>query len=86
MRYKDIKKMLNNITNSVLSDMLKDFILHDMISRKQYNEISMRVEYSLTKTGKGVLPILKQICDWSLSHKHTNIDNQLPIYEWAAFR
>lgn len=49
MRYNEIRKELGNITDAVLSAMLKELIAGELISRTQYNEIPPRVEYSLTK-------------------------------------
>ena len=62
MRYTEIKKELNNITDAVLASMLKELIADEMISRTQYNEIPPKVEYSLTEKGRSVLPILQNIC------------------------
>ena len=35
-----------------------------LIIRKEYPQISPKVEYSLTDKGRTLLPILKQVCDW----------------------
>ena len=64
MRYKQLKKELNNITDTVLASMLKDLIADGLIARTQYNEIPPRVEYALTDKGRSVLPILQSICAW----------------------
>ncbi len=52
MRYNELKKILGNITDAVLSEMLRELIENDMVDRNQYNEIPPRVEYSLTEKGK----------------------------------
>jgi DNA-binding HxlR family transcriptional regulator len=52
------------ISKKVLTQQLKQLELDGLISRKQYNEIPPRVEYSLTDFGKSVLPILDRICEW----------------------
>ena len=61
LRYNGIRKELNNITDAVLAAMLKEMIADGMISRKSYNEIPPRVEYTLTDKGESVLPILQSI-------------------------
>lgn len=43
MRYKQLKKELSNITDTVLAAMLKDLIADGLIARTQYNEIPPRV-------------------------------------------
>jgi len=62
MRYNEIRKELNNITDAVLAAMLKELVENNIILRTQYNEIPPRVEYSLSDIGKTVLPILESIC------------------------
>ena len=78
MRYNEIRKELGNITDAVLSAMLKELIAGELISRTQYNEIPPKVEYSLTQKGKSVLPILQSICQWSRTHTLDNLDKKLP--------
>ncbi|ALF21534.1 helix-turn-helix transcriptional regulator [Fusobacterium animalis] len=78
MRYNEIKKELNNITDAVLAAMLKELVENDIVSRIQYNEIPPRVEYSLTETGKSVLPILESICKWSRENSKEDLEKKLP--------
>ena len=65
MRYSALRKEMGNITDAVLSSNLKELIADKMVLRKQYDEIPPRVEYSLTKKGESVLPILISISQWS---------------------
>ena len=78
MRYNEIKRELNNITDAVLAAMLKELVETDIVCRTQYNEIPPRVEYSLTKIGKSVLPILESICKWSREHSKEDLEKKLP--------
>ena len=65
LRYSEIRKEMTNITDTVLTSTLKILISYEMIQRKTYNEIPPKVEYSLTKKGLSVIPILQNICQWS---------------------
>ena len=65
LRYSEIRKEMYNITDAVLASTLKDLIEDGLIDRKSYDEIPPKVEYSLTKKGKSVVPILQSICQWS---------------------
>lgn len=65
LRYNELKDEMIDITDAVLSKALKELSEDDVIERKQYNEIPVRVEYSLTDKGHSVIPILEQICLWS---------------------
>lgn len=78
MRYNEIRKELGDITDAVLASMLKELIADELISRKQYNEIPPKVEYSLTKKGKSVLPILQSICLWSRQQTKDQLEKKLP--------
>lgn len=79
LRYNEIRKELSNITDAVLSAMLKELIEDELISRKQYNEIPPKVEYSLTEKGKTVLPILQSICSWSRKSATVDLEKKLPV-------
>ncbi len=65
LRYSELRTEMINITDAVLSTTLKALIADDIVSRKSYDEIPPRVEYSLTEKGWSVMPILQSICDWS---------------------
>ena len=65
LRYNEIKKEMCNITDAVLAATLKELINDKIVSRKSYAEIPPKVEYSLTKKGESVIPILQSICRWS---------------------
>ena len=40
-----------------------------LISRKQFNEIPPRVEYSLTDMGRGLLPVFYEIMNWGFKYE-----------------
>ena len=70
LRYGKLKEEMANITDAVLAQNLKELISAGMINRRQFDEIPLRVEYSLTAKGKSVVPILQTICRWAgLYHK-----------------
>ena len=58
MRYGELKKQLENITDTVLASTLKEMIGTDIVKRIQYDEIPPRVEYALTDTGLSLIPVL----------------------------
>ena len=49
MRFGELKKMLKPITNAALTNALKELETAELIQRIQYNEMPLRVEYSLTE-------------------------------------
>ena len=70
LRYSEIRSEMGNITDAVLASTLKALIEKKMVSRKSYDEIPPRVEYSLTERGRSVVPILKSICSWAGAFYH----------------
>src|SRR5262245_15094621 len=61
------------VTPRVLSRELKQLQERGLIRRKQYDVVPPHVEYSLTKRGETLLPILKAIVAWGLSGAHEQI-------------
>ncbi len=65
MRYGELKRELENITDTVLAATLKEMINDELIQRLQYDEIPPKVEYSLTEIGVSTVPVLGSMCLWS---------------------
>lgn len=68
MRFGELKKMLKPITNAALTNALKELETNELIQRIQYNEMPLRVEYSLTKKGRDLLPVFYAISQWGLKY------------------
>lgn len=64
MRFGELKKAYPYITNTMLTNTLKDLANMGIIDRKQFNEIPPHVEYSLTEKGKELLPVFFEISKW----------------------
>lgn len=60
------------VTPRVLSRELKELTERGMIDRKQYPVVPPKVEYRLTRLGKSLLPVVKQIVKWGLSDPAQN--------------
>ncbi len=73
LRYNQLKRSIEGITNMMLTQSLKDLEAYGIIHRKQYMEIPPRVEYSLTKDGKDLIPALIALAKWG---KHINEKNK----------
>jgi len=53
------------ISGKVLSERLKELEKLNIIDRKVYPEIPVRIEYGLTKKGYSLKPIMEEISKWS---------------------
>ena len=72
MRYSTIKRRLENITNVMLSQSLKELQEYGIVLRTQYNEVPPRVEYSLTDKGMSVLLPLESLVSWGIDDMAEN--------------
>ena len=86
LRYSLLRKEMTNITDAVLANSLKELIDDGLVSRKQYDEIPPRVEYSLTEKGVSVVPILQSICRWSGIYYKSENDMSLHQCEKCDYR
>ena len=59
IRFGALKKRIPDITNTMISNTLKQLEDSGFVKREQFNEIPPHVEYSLTPAGLDMLPILK---------------------------
>ncbi len=64
IRFNDLKKALPGISNTVLSDRLKELEKSNLVSKKVYAEVPVRVEYRLTKQAKELEYILDILGKW----------------------
>ena len=72
LRYGVLKKCLPGITHKMLSQQLKELEKMKLILRKVYNQIPPKVEYSLTKKGTTLVPIIDLLCKWGESNWKAN--------------
>jgi DNA-binding HxlR family transcriptional regulator len=69
-RYNGLKRKIRGITNTMLANALNDLEECGLITRKQYMEMPLRVEYSLTSSCNDLLPILTELAKWGIkTHK-----------------
>ena len=86
VRYNDIKKALDSVSDTVLANTLKELIGHGLIERHQFPEIPPRVEYRLTEKGESVVPILQSICRWAgLYERNISAANPLPQCQQCSY-
>lgn len=64
LRFGELKKKIPDITEKMLSIQLKSLEEDGLIKREAFDEIPLRVEYSMTEFGKSLIPILEAISKW----------------------
>lgn len=66
-RYNILRKELPTITERTLSLQLKQLEKDDLVLRKVYTKKPpLKVEYSLTKFGESLIPVLQSITEWGI--------------------
>lgn len=68
LRFGELRQQVGDATPKVLTQQLRELESQELIHREVYPNIPPKVEYSLTETGRSLLPVLKVMRDWGLSH------------------
>ena len=71
-RFDELKKSIGHVTQKVLTAQLRDMEAKGLLMRKVYAEVPPRVEYTLTKTGYSLKPILDSMVVWGTHYKQQN--------------
>ncbi len=64
VRYGELRRSVFGITNTMLANSLKEMEEDGLVERRQYDEMPVRVEYSLTDKAKSIVPILLELKRW----------------------
>ena len=64
LRYGELNRAVIGITPKMLTQTLKELEVDKLITRKVYLEVPPKVEYSLTETGKELIPFISQMRSW----------------------
>jgi DNA-binding HxlR family transcriptional regulator len=63
-RFNELHRSLHGITQKMLTQQLRELEADDLIHREVYLQVPPKVEYSLTQTGKTLMPVLKAMHEW----------------------
>jgi DNA-binding HxlR family transcriptional regulator len=67
-RFNALKRGLPGLTQHTLTAQLRDLESEGIVSRRIFAEVPPRVEYSLTKHGKTLGPVLRTLAQWGRTH------------------
>lgn len=70
LRFGELKKLLPNITERMLTLQLRKLEDNKVVKRTVYPEVPARVEYELTPIGYELKPIIKHLEKWGEKHKN----------------
>jgi len=67
-RFNELEKRMPTISHGVLAQQLKELERDNLITRKSFNEVPPKVEYSLTEIGISFIPIMTQMMEWGATY------------------
>src|SRR6188508_2875449 len=71
-RFATLRDAIPDITDRMLSERLQELEQEGVIERTVIPETPVRVEYSLTKKGKALVPVVDALVDWA--HKWVDVE------------
>jgi Predicted transcriptional regulators len=73
IRYGELKRIIPNITERMLTLQLRELERDGLIIRTVYHEVPPRVEYELTALSTALMPVCLQLNDWGAKHKEVHL-------------
>ncbi len=77
IRYNELRRKIPDISSRVLSNTLRTLEADALVTRTVYQEVPPRVEYSLTDTGRSLVPIILELTAWAQKNMKSIIDHRL---------
>ena len=68
LRFSQLSKVIRGATPKMLTQQLRELESQNLIHREVYPVVPPKVEYSLTETGRSLMPILMAMRDWGTGY------------------
>lgn len=68
LRFSQLSKVIRGATPKMLTQQLRELESQNLIHREVYPVVPPKVEYSLTETGRSLMPILIAMRDWGAGY------------------
>ena len=68
IRFNELRRHMSDCSQKMLSQTLKNLEQSHLVHREVYPEVPPRVEYSLTDTGKSLMPAIMALIEWGQAH------------------
>ena len=76
IRYNELGRKIPDISSRVLSNTLRILEADGLVNRRFFQEVPPRVEYSLTETGRSLVPIIIKLTEWAQNNMKTIIEHR----------
>lgn len=68
-RPSELHRQINSASPRVINMQLRELESYGIISKKVYQGLPLKVEYSLTELGKTILPVISAIAKWGQENR-----------------
>ena len=72
LRFSELRRCISSATPKMLTQQLRELETSQLVHREVYPVIPPKVEYSLTETGRSLMPVLVAIRDWGSDYLRKN--------------
>lgn len=76
VRFNELQRRVGGITQRMLTKQLRDLEESGLVHREIYPEIPPKVEYSLTRAGMSLEPILHSLKSWGIEYANEIIERK----------
>jgi DNA-binding HxlR family transcriptional regulator len=63
-RFSELRREIQGLSPKVLTQQLREMERDGIVARKVYAQVPPKVEYSLTVTGRSLMPVVQVMCRW----------------------
>jgi DNA-binding HxlR family transcriptional regulator len=67
-RFGELRRLVTGISEKMLIQELKELVLADIVTRKDYHEVPPHVEYAVTEFGRSLVESVRPLCEWGSLH------------------
>jgi DNA-binding HxlR family transcriptional regulator len=68
LRFNEMRRFMTDCSQKMLSQTLKNLEQSHLVHREVFPEVPPRVGYSLTETGRSLMPALSALIEWGKEH------------------
>lgn len=68
LRFSELRKEIPSATAKMLTQQLRELEMQQLLHREVYPVVPPKVEYSLTKLGQSLMPVLVAMRDWGTNY------------------